>query len=88
MKKVFITLTVVAFSASLALAQAPATTVAKPAIDAVKAAPAKAKEAAKTAVDAAKAAPAKAKEAVAPAVYVDTQFIHKDNVNLYYPNEI
>ena len=28
------------------------------------------------------------KEAVAPAVYVDTQFIHKDNVNLFYPNEL
>jgi hypothetical protein len=65
MKKVFMTLTVVAFATSITFAQAPT---AKPAMDAAKAAPAKVKEAAKPAVEAAKAAPAKMKEAAKPAM--------------------
>jgi hypothetical protein len=65
MKKVFMTLTVVAFATSITFAQAPTT---KPAVEAVKAAPAKVKEAAKPAVDAAQAAPAKVKKATKPAM--------------------
>jgi hypothetical protein len=79
MKKVFMTLTVVAFATSITFAQAPTT---KPAVEAVKAAPAKVKEAAKPAVDAAQAAPAKVKKAVKPAMKMPTHSTELDSAKM------